>query len=176
MGNKKVVKEVKVQEITNIETSLDEITNMEEYISQIVGNGNFYNLNKEETPQNTIVVREEEKSFGFISVVANTISEEEFLAIVDADGKRCKRSAGLYQQSLFSRYMAAKKEEDYGYIQDIFEKAVELRDNLERVTELKKNKSFMKEWRQNVGRVNPESELKNSGSMRKIHIIESLSM
>lgn len=168
---KKAVKKLGIQEVNNIETSLDEITNIEEYISQIVESGDFYKLNSDSALKN-----EDEKVYNFISVATITINDEEFFTIVEADGKKCKKSAGLYQQSLFSRYMQAKDENDPGYIRDIFEKAVEYRNNLERIKELKKNKNFMNEWRQNVGRINPESELKNTGSMRKIHIIESLSM
>lgn len=164
MSNKK---QLKIKEETSIETNLDEITNVEEYISQIVGNKGFYELN---TQQNN-----NENVYDFISI-NKEITDEEFLEIVDSNGKRCKRSAGLYQQSLFDRYLEAKKEQDLGYIHDIFEKAIEFRNNLERIKKLKENKSFMKEWRQNVGRTSPEFELKNTGSMRKINIIESLTM
>ncbi len=179
MTRKKTVKEVSVLDINkNIETTLDEITNVEEYIYQIVGNNGFYTpANPVQTSGgNAVFINNEENEYGFISVASETISEKEFLEIVDSDGKRCGKSAGLYQQSLFSRYLQAKEEQDQGYIQDIFEKAIEFRDNLERIKKLRENKAFMKEWRQNIGRVTPESELKHSGSMRKINIIESLSM
>lgn len=176
MTNKKTVKEVSITEVNNnIETSLDEITNVEEYISQIIGNCNFYKLN-DLTDYDSSYTNKDEKTYDFISVTAETINDQEFFEIVDSNGKECKKTSGLYQQSLFSRYLEAKEQDDWGYIHDIFQKAIEYRDNLERIKELRKNKKFMKEWRQNVGKINPESELKNTGSMRKIHIIESLSM
>lgn len=168
MLNRKQTKEQSVQEVNNIETDLDEITNVEEYIYQIIGNNGFYGLNK--TSENT-----ERINYDFISV-RKEISEEEFFRIVNSDGKRCRPSAGLYQQSLFGRYLEAKKEEDFGYIHDIFEKAIEFKNNMEKIKKLKKNKAFMREWRNNVGKTSPEFELKNSGSMRKINIIENISM
>lgn len=168
MSNRKPVKEVELKEVNNIDTNLDEITNVEEYIYQVIGNEGFYNLNK-------VNENKDDVNYDFISVSLK-INDEEFFKIVESDGESCKSSAGLYQQSLFERYIEAKKEKDLGYLHDIFEKAIEFNENMKRIKKLKKNKAFMEQWRENVGRTSPEFELKNTGSMRKINIIESLTM
>lgn len=179
MANKKTVKEVSVLNVKNdIEADLYEIADVEQYISQIVETKEFYQFEKIKnyTENNSSIVEENTNSYEFVSVNTETITKEEFFEIVESNEKRNFATAGLYQQSLFGRYLEAVKENDQGYIQDIFEKAVDFRDNMERIKQLRKNSNFMKEWRQNVGRTSPESELKRTGSMRKINIIEQMSM
>ena len=118
----------------------------------------------------------ENKTINFISVNRNEINEKEFLKIVEANKKHSYKRAGLYQQSLFERYLDAKEMNDDGYIQDIFEKAVELKENFETINKLKENKAFRKEWKKNFGKITPESILKRTGSMRLINIIKNSSM
>lgn len=106
----------------------------------------------------------------------NQICESEFLNIVEANKKHSYKRAGLYQQSLFGRYLEAKKEKDDGYIHDIFEKAVCLRNNLNEIKKLMEVKAFRKEWRKNFGKITPESILKRTGSMRLINTIKNTVM
>ena len=62
-------------------------------------------------------------------------------------------------------------EQDLGYLQDVFEKAVKLRDNIITAKSLMLNSRFRKEWRRNFGNVTPVSILRETGSMRQINII-----
>lgn len=178
-------KKVKVIEANkNIETNLNEITNIENYISQIISEDSFDKLDglTNRKSKNRNYFKYEDKYYDFISldidstqIEENSISEKEFFKIVESNNKRSYKTAGRYQQSLFSHYMKAKSENDEGYIYDIFRKAIILRKNINKVKKLQKNKLFMKAWRRNFGRINPITELKSSGNMRKIEIIRQSS-
>ncbi len=177
-------KREKVLEINkNIETNLNEITNIENYISQIISDDSFDKLDNltNQKSKNRTYFKYEENYYDFISLdldslaeYKDTISEKEFFKIVEANNKRIFKTSGKYQQSLYSHYKQAKEENDEGYISDIFKKAIILKNNMNKVKQLQKNKFFMKEWRKNVGRINPITELKKTGNMRKIEIIKEL--
>ena len=110
----------------------------------------------------------------FISLNSNLISEKEFFKIIDADKKGVHKKAGKYQESLYWHYISAKKEKDSGYLNDVLKKGITLQKNIEEVEGLIQNRSFMKEWHKNMGKISPLKVLKESGRMKKIYIIKSL--
>ena len=149
----------------NIEAKIEDINEISAFISNLEDNKLDFT--------NETTIRFENENIGFISINKNEISEKEFLQIVEANKKRSYKKAGLYQQSLFERYLEAKSLQDDGYIKDIFEKALNFKQNLEKIKELKVNKAFKKEWNKNFGKITPESVLKRTGSMRLINVIEN---
>ena len=178
-------KKTKVIELNkDVETSLNEITNIENYISQIISEDNFNKLNNLTVKENKNkkYFKYEENYYDFIALdidslekYNNTLSEKEFFKIVEANEKRNYKRAGIYQQSLYSHYKQAKKEKDEGYIKDILRKAIIFKNNMNKTKQLETNKKFMKEWRKNVGRINPTTLLKTTGKMRQIEIIQEMS-
>lgn len=177
-------KKTKVLEINNnIETSLNEITNVEKLITKIIGDENFDKLNNLTNRQskNKNALNLEDNCYEFISVdidtiepYSNLITEKEFFNIVEANKKRSYKRAGIYQQSLYSRYIEAKREQDSGYIKDILNKAIILRKNINETETLMRNKPFMREWRRNFGKVSPIYILKKTGKMKQINIIRRM--
>ena len=180
--------EVKTLDISNIETNLDEINTVENYISQILIEDNFNKLNylQNRKSQNessgyfnpSFKIESNNGNLEFISIDMNSfapystiMSENEFFRIVGLTKKGMSARSGKYQESLYSFYMEALKENDNGFISDILNKARIFENNLNYVKRLMKNKSFMKEWRKNFGKESPITIFKNSGSLRKINII-----
>lgn len=179
---------VKTLDISNIEISLNEVNTVESYISQILIEDNFNKLNylQNRKSQNecstylqpSLRIQSDNGNLEFISVDMNAfapystiMSEQEFFRIVGVTKKGISARSGKYQESLYSFYLEALKEEDEGFISDILNKAVVFENNLNYVKRLAKNKSFMKEWRKNFGNESPINMFKNSGSLRKINII-----
>lgn len=168
----------------NTVCSIDEISGVENYIEEILNNTNFDNLNfltaQKSKNQNIKIKSGINENSEFISINSNSmfpyarlISEKEFLKIVGAGKKGIHKKSGYYQESLYSNYMEAKKECDEGYISDVLSKAILLRNNINYAKLLMKNRKFMKEWRNNFGNETPLSDVKNSGSIRRITIIKS---
>lgn len=170
----------------NIENSL----NIEKYIGEILNNENFDGLNflrvsesqRQRTAIEERIINSNEKleNAEFISVDINSlapysslITEREFFAIVGANSKNIYKRSGRYQESLYSNYLEAKRERDEGYIVDVLAKAIVLKNNIEYARSLSQNPKFMKEWRKDFGRITPESEVKNSGTTRKLNIVKS---
>ena len=160
MSDIKIRKNIKVLDtVKTSKISVQEINNIRDYVSDILENKELKLKNKK-------------NEYSFISV-NKEINEEEFLKIVNA-GKRCiHKNAGLYQESLYGKYIEAKKEKDEGYIKDIFEKAIIYRENLNEIKQLHSNNRFMKEWRKNFGKITPESILKRTGKMNYINLIKN---
>lgn len=166
----------------NIEACLNEITNVENFISQIVRDDGFDKLKtaNDRCSQSVVQSREGIISFDFISMDlsnvfdSTSISEAEFFRIVGANKSRIYKNSGAYQERLYSNYMQALDEQDLGYVKDVFEKAVKLRDNIITARALMLNKEFKREWRRNFGNITPVAVLKATGSMRQINTIWSL--
>lgn len=178
--------------IDNIDVNLEKISGVENYISQILAEDGFYkmnvsrnrkseNLNKKIYKQNIKIKDKNNEEIEFICLdensllpYSNLITEKEFYKIVGVRNKKLLKSCGKYQESLYSNYLEAKKEQDEGYISDILQKAVVFQNNLNYVKTLSKNKKFMKEWRKNFGKETPTKVFKNNGSLRKINIVHEL--
>ena len=163
----------------NVETCLNEITSAENFISNIVKDDNFDKLSCVQERQSLDLVRSRADilTFDFVSLdfstlfTESTITESEFFRIVGANKDRIYKNSGAYQERLYANYLQALREQDLGYLQDVFEKAVKLRDNIITAKSLMLNSRFRKEWRRNFGNVTPVSILRETGSMRQINII-----
>ena len=177
MGNKKAGLEVTLNE--NIEKDL----NIESYIGEILDNTNFDSLNflrVHESEKNRKIAEENGlENAEFISIdidslapYASMISEKEFFKIVGANEKNIYKRSGKYQESLYSNYLEAKKELDKGYMVDVLAKAMTLRNNIEYAQSLTKDAKFMREWRRNFGNESPVSNIKKTGSLRRINIVK----
>ena len=175
---------------TTLNQSIEDNLNIEKYISEILNNQNFDSLNflrmresertKSVIEEQIINKTEELETAEFISIdidaiapYSSLITEKEFFKIVGANGKTIYKRSGKYQESLYSNYLEAKKEKDEGYLVDVLAKAIVLKNNIEYAKTLTKNSKFMKEWRKDFGRITPENEVKNSGTIKRINIIKS---
>ena len=166
----------KVAVENSVEVSFEEVNTVENFISEIIEEDNFYNLNSVLIPEET-----EKYSYfnaDFITVnkdaltpYSNTISEKDFFRIVGVNKTGFSKRSGKYQESLYSHYIRAVAEDDAGYISDILNKAIVFENNLNYVKMLMKDKAFMKEWRRNFGKENPINIFKESGNLKKINIV-----
>ncbi len=162
----------------NIETNFDEVKNIENYISDIIRNDKILKNNNKEFGLNKTIFGQKSKNIEFITLNKETkvyadITEKEFLRIVGVVKNKSYRNEG-YQKSLYSNYLKAKSENDTGYIKDVFEKAIQLKKDINTVKRLMKNEKYMKEWKRNMGRISPLKEVKRTGSLKKINLIKNL--
>lgn len=164
----------------NTEASINEVNTVENFISEILLEDNFYQLN-------SIIKTEEIEEYNYFKPVenidyisvnkdalapySNTISEKEFFRIVGVNKTGFSKRSGKYQESLYSHYLQAVAEDDKGYLLDILGKAIVFENNLNYVKMLMKDKHFMKEWRRNFGKESPVNVFKHSGDLRKINIV-----
>lgn len=151
---------------------------VEDYVCKILEAENFNSLNylRARKSENKNVIRSGDMTFLSVdndafAPYSTTITEKEFLRIVEANINQPHKRSGRYQQHLFSNYKHALELEDNGYIEDTLRRAIELKQNITYAKVLMKNKKFMKEWRRNFANYTPIAELKDSGRMRKINII-----
>ena len=183
---------VKAGNIKNLDINSSEISNVENYISKILFEDNFNKLNNLQNQKNLnindshiepeIKIESKDGNIEFISIdinslspYSNIISEEKFYKIIGKTKKGLSKRSGKYQESLYSYYLKAISEKDDGFISDVLSKAVVFENNLNYVKMLMKKRSFMKEWRKNFGKESPIKMFKNSGSLRKINIINEYS-
>ena len=165
-----------------------EINELENYVSERVQTPKFEpkieNIVEDKVEQKNILPTKKEikiennllQNLEFISVVKEEpeiMSEEDFFKIVGVKNKKLTSTARRYQRSLYGHYMCAKKENDEGYINDIFMKAKMFKENLDEVEKLMMNKSFMNAWVENVGHISPLEDLKENGRMMKVNIVKS---
>lgn len=149
------------QKINDFIIDVTDVNSIENYISEIIN------------PTKNLILEKNEISF--VSVVdKNVISEKEFLEIVDMKRNKVTSKTGAYQEKLYGNYMKALNENDNGYLNDVLNKAVELKNNLLIVRSLMQNKLFMSIWHKNIGKISPLTELKNTGSMRRIELVKKL--
>ncbi len=185
-------KSVKTEDITNFDISSTEISNVENYISQILFEDNFNKLNNlqnrksinanDKVLESKFKIESDNGNIEFISIDMNSLapyskimSEEEFYKIIGKTKRGLSKKSGKYQESLYSYYLEAISEKDDGFISDVLSKAVVFENNLNYVKMLMKKKAFMKEWRRNFGKESPIKIFKDSGSLRKINIINEYS-
>lgn len=177
----------KISNINNIVIDLNEITTVKSAISEVLYDDCFNNLNYMKNksfnrPLNTtLTLNKVSGNLEFISVnkcsfspYSTSLSENEFFEIVEASNNKLSRNSGTYQAYLFGLYLQAKKENDEGFISDVFNKAIVFRNNLNYIKKLSENSLFMKEWHKNFGRISPVRLFKKEGSLRKINIINGI--
>lgn len=180
MDARDTINSIDVFEFNNlIEAELSEITAVDSFINSILKEDNFEALNTLTLNRRENVNNLFQSQFNFISTDIDSlnndlITEREFFEIVECSENRVYKRAGRYQEMLYGHYMQAKREEDQGYIRDVLNKAIALKNNIIEVKMLMKNKRYMKEWRKNIGDISPLEELKNSGDMRKLNLIKDL--
>ena len=107
----------KVAVENSVEVSFEEVNTVENFISEIIEEDNFYNLNSLLIPEET-----EKYSYfnaDFITVnkdaltpYSNTISEKDFFRIVGVNKTGFSKRSGKYQESLYSHYIRAVAEDD----------------------------------------------------------------
>ena len=165
---------------SSIELGLDEVNTVENFISELLTEDNFYRLNSAFKNEGNASYNyyNTDGSIAYITInkdgiapYSNTISEKDFFRIVGVNKTGFSKKSGKYQESLYSHYIRAVAENDSGYLSDTLNKAIVFENNLNYVKMLTKDKSFMKEWRKNFGKENPLSVFKQSGSLRKINIV-----
>ncbi len=151
---------------------------VEDYVCKILEAENFNSLNylKARKSENKGVIKSGDLTFLSVDTSAfapytTSITEKEFLKIVEANIEASYKRSGRYQRHLFAHYKKALELEDNGYIEDVLRKAIDLKQNITYAKVLMKNKKFMKEWRRNFANYTPLAEIKDSGGMRKINII-----
>ena len=166
----------------NIEEKLEETNSIEKYIGDVLELDNFNGLNylkNNNVSKDYKVEGLEDAEFVSVDIDALapysiSITEKEFFKIVGANKNSIGKRSGLYQESLYGKYLEAKALKDKGYLTDVLKRAIVLENNMKLVKILMRNKKFMSEWRKNMGEISPMFELKNSGSLNKINIIRSM--
>ncbi len=185
-------KSVKTKEKSNIDINSTEINLVENYISQILAENNFNKLNDIQNQKNNNIegkdfesifkIESKNGEIEFITINKNSLapystimSEEKFFKIIGKTKKGLSKKSGKYQASLYSFYMKAVSEKDEGFISDVLNKAIVFENNLNYVKMLMKKRTFMREWKKNFGKESPIKIFKDSGSLRKINIINEYS-
>ncbi|MBQ9246383.1 hypothetical protein IJ182_08975 [bacterium] len=173
--------------ISNIELDLNEISSVKNLISGVLFDDSFNNLNYikncsfHKPVKSTLSVNNVNGNLEFISVDSNVfspfakvITEKVFFEIVGATNQGLSKNSGEYQEYLYGLYWEAKKENDEGFISDIFNKAYVFKNNLNYVKKISENPLFKKEWHKNFGRISPVKVFKHEGSLKKINIISEM--
>lgn len=164
-----------------LKMNIKEINSLEAFINDSMEKTDFSLLNKMIKDEEVSLCINLEKTTGeFISLerenfepYVNTISEKEFFRIVGYKNNKLSKRSGRYQEFLLEMYLAAKKENDLGYMQDVLTKAMAFENNLNYTKILSKNKRFLREWKENIDEFTPLSEIKNTGNLKKINLIRN---
>ena len=168
--------------IVKIDVDLNEISAVQDVISKVIedfGQSDYFKKSAlNACAKSTLSLSNNKGNFEFISLDASAflpssmqLTEEEFFKIVGATKKGISKRSGRYQENLYGHYLQAKKENDFGYLSDVFSKAVIFKNNVSYVQTLMKKEAFMKEWRKNFGHQSPLSFLKNTGSLKQVNIV-----
>ena len=142
--------------LKTLEFDLSSVETVKNAVSKVLADDGFNSLNNilqvNNKPSNKFDLKLSgvEGNLEFISVnkdfaapYSKILSEKEFFKIVGLTKNGLSKRSGKYQESLFSNYLEAKDEQDNGYINDIFNKAVVFQNNLNYVKALMKKPSFM---------------------------------
>ena len=183
MSNNKI----KLANNINFVLDLDEIESVKNLINTTLYDDSYNKLNymknslKFKTTESSLTLSSSNGSLEFISINKDNfspynsiLSEEEFFEIIGMTKKGISKRSGKYQVSLYSFYLQAKDENDKGFINDIFSKAIVFRNNLNYVKTLSQNKDFKRIWRKNFGNKNPVTLFKDNGDMKLINTINEL--
>lgn len=179
MGKKNTFVEMGLNE--NLKMNIKELNSLETFINKAMEQTDFSQLNKLIKEDELAICINLEKTTGeFVSLdreniqpYANTISEKEFYKIIGYRNNKLSKRSGHYQEILLEKYLEAKKENDFGYIQDILTKAMSLENNINYAKFISKNKRFIREWKDNITDCTPLDEVKNTGSIKKINTIRN---
>lgn len=168
-------------EFKNLETDLNDVKAIQDMISGTVFENDSFGQNYMKTDfkkeqLSSLTLSSVNGKLEFISVnknhiFKNSLTEKELFQILGVTKNGISKRSGKYQEYLYGLYLRALKENDKEFINNVFNKAIVFKNNLNYVKMLSKRSTFMKLWRKNFGNISPLKLFKETGDLDKINFI-----